>query len=181
MGHSNECLILCPIETRERNTMYKYNLGGKDNPIKRYTKRNNTDNDKGIKVMLTRYCHETSWRKAKGPRGGKAIREFARYVWYADGVFYQMRRVCNKNEDGTATFTNILEPVTGVITDIHGNQSRDTGIPVVSINCKNGVPIEVEFDGEWMEIGEGWAYLEDVLYLDGKRIPRWTKEAEYAA
>lgn len=161
--------------------MYKYVLGEKDNPIKRYTKRNNSDNEQGIKVMLTRYCHETSWRKAKGPRGGKAIREFARYVWYADGTFYGMRRVCHKHEDGTATFTNVLEPITGTIRDIHANQSRDTGIPVVNINCKDGAPVEVEYDGEWMEIGEGWNYLEDLLYLDGKRIPRWTKEADYAA
>ena len=161
---------------------YRYILGEKGNPIKRYVKRVNKDNEQGVRVMSTRYCHERGWRNAVGPRGGKAIREFARYVWYADGAFYSMRRVCHKHEDGSATFSNILEPITGTIEDIHANQSRDTGIPVVNINCYMGIPVEIEVDGEWHEVDpDAWPNVESALYLDGRRLPRWTKGGQYAA
>ena len=153
---------------------YTYKRGCEKNPIpdyhKKYIEVQNT------KVMTTRYPYEIALSKhwpdrseCTGPRGGKAVREFARYVWYADGMFYAVKRKCT----GEDRFGNELVPLSGVIWDCHKAQTEAQGIPVVEITLKDGHPVSVLMDGDNIEVtDDNWPIAEELLYLNGARCPR---------
>lgn len=159
---------------------YIYRLGDKRNPVPRYAKKRIDVG--GTSVMLTRYTHEIALSKhwpsggtVEGPRGGNAYREFARYVWYADGVFYRIVRTSvAKNE-----FKNELVPLSGYIWDYHKEQTVAQGVPVAQMELHDGRPVSVTLDGESYEMDEFmWPMCEEMLYLDGRKLPR-SKRTEY--
>jgi hypothetical protein len=153
---------------------YVYKRGCDKNPVPDYHKKYIEVH--GKKVMTTRYTYEIALSKhwpdrseCTGPRGGKAVREFARYVWYADGMFYAVKRKCT----GEDRFGNELVPLSGVIWDCHKAQTEAQGIPVVEITLKDGRPVSVLMDGDNIEVtDENWPIAEELLYLNGARCPR---------
>ena len=153
---------------------YTYKRGCEKNPVPDYHKKYIEVH--GKKVMTTRYTYEIALSKhwpdrseCTGPRGGKAVREFARYVWYADGMFYAVKRKCT----GEDRFGNELVPLSGVIWDCHKAQTEAQGIPVVEITLKDGRPVSVLMDGDNIEVtDENWPIAEELLYLNGARCPR---------
>ncbi len=152
---------------------YVYRYGCEGNPVPRYRKKY-MDID-GLHLMLTRYTHEVSmtnhWpdgTRVTGPRGGRAVREFARYVWYSGGRFYRIvRSNVSENE-----FVNVAEPIDGLIWDCHVDQSVAQRVPVARIQCVDGQPVSVTLDGEAYEMDDTmWPMCEEILYLDGRRCP----------
>ncbi len=95
-----------------------------------------------FKVMTTRYTCGYFLKKAKGPRGGRAYKECAHSVYYAKGKFWRAKKLMLENGDWLDT----LCPVDCTITDCHWRQSEEQGIPVVYINCDDGVPTEAYED-----------------------------------
>lgn len=153
---------------------YVYKRGDEKNPVTDYHKKYITV--RGKKVMNTRYTYEIAlsrhWpdrTECTGPRGGKAVREFARYVWYADGMFYKVKRqLISENK-----FGNELVPLNGIIWDCHSKQTKTQGIPVVEITLRDGKPVSVLMDGQSIEVTDDtWAIAEELLYLNGARCPR---------
>lgn len=156
----------------------RYILGCRQNPTKKYVKKYTADNDLNLRVMVTRYTYGYGWRSGRGPRGGKVKNQFARYTYYEGGVFYSLNRV-RSGEDGS--YTNLLSPINGIIWDCHELQSMDTGIPVVRMTLRDGRCVSVTMDGEEMAIGPNeWPMLEELLFLDGRRLPSWKEERLYA-
>lgn len=90
-------------------------------------------------VLITRYTWRLGRRPCEGPRGGRALREFARYVYYADGIFYRNDNVAIRDGEGVR-FVNSLVPIDGAIWDAHPKQSMEQGIPVLTIYCLGGNP-----------------------------------------
>ncbi len=129
----------------------------------------------GKRYMLTRYTFEIAlanhWAdgsKVEGPRGGKAVREFARYVWYSHGRFYRV----NRKRVAENTFVNEMEPIHGTVWDCHVDQSDAQRVPVASIECEDGRPTQVTLDGIPYQMDESmWPMCEEILYLDGRRCP----------
>ena len=159
---------------------YIYRLGDKRNPTPKY-KKDYISVD-GTRVMLTRYTHEIALSKhwsngstVEGPRGGNACREFARYVWYANGMFYRIVRT----NVARGEFKNELVPLSGYIWDYHETQTASQGIPVAQLELRDGRPVHVTIDGEGYEMDEFmWPMCEEMLYLDGRKLPR-SKRTEY--
>lgn len=153
---------------------YVYKRGDERNPITDYHKKYIEVG--GTRVMTTRYTYEIALSKhwpdhseCTGPRGGKAVREFARYVWYANGMFYAVKRQLV----GENKFGNTLVPLSGVIWDCHSKQSESQGIPVVEITLKDGKPVSVLMDDTNVEVTKyTWPIAEELLYLNGARCPR---------
>ena len=120
----------------------------------RYYKRHRTyemADGTQMNVLTTRYTYKMFYKPCKGPRGGKGRKECARSIYYARGMFWQ---ACNhKREDGT--YYNSVRPFSGHMWDIHGEQSEQQGIPVVSIWCADGVAYAVDMDGERIDIAPG--------------------------
>lgn len=156
---------------------YVYRYGEEGNPVPKYRKKYMEIG--GVRYMLTRYTHEisrtTRWpdgSRVLGPRGGNAVREYARYVWYSNGRFYRIirRNVC---ED---TFKNEMVPLSGRIWDCHRSQTYSQGIPEAEIECDEGYPTKVTLDRESYPMNEGmWPMCEELLYLDGRKLPRSSK------
>lgn len=93
-----------------------------------------------VSMITTRYSYgQPGRRPAKGPRGGKAYREFWRNVYYFKGTFYTMRNCYDGDanlENGRDEFTWVAVPLSrGVIFDVHEEQTLEQGkaLPVESI------------------------------------------------
>lgn len=161
---------------------YTYKYGTRGNPVPRY-RRKYLELD-GKRPMLTRYTHEIAlashWSdgsRVEGPRGGKAVREFARYVWYADGRFYRVERA----SVGAGEYTNALVPIDGAIWDCHKDQSSAQGVPIATIECNDGYPVNVTLDGAEYRMDQTmWPMCEELLYLDGRRCPNGRIQPIYA-
>lgn len=119
--------------------------------------------DGEITALVTRYTYQMFTKPAKGPRGGKARKECARSLYYKAGTFY---RACNiQREDGT--YYNSIKPFEGVMWDCHMATSRKQGVPIVTIETIEGIPVSVK-DSEGSEVwtyGDSIATLEDMLHI----------------
>ena len=128
-----------------------------------------------VEALVTRYTYATGIRPEKGPRGGKAGREFFRQVLYYDGTFYKILSEKQEHDSGWLRF---LEPINGVIWDCHQLQSEEQGIPVVAFQLKDGKPTQLSYYGQWMPIDGMDPCLEDDLSLNKRkrRSPRVTRK-----
>lgn len=150
------------------STPYVYKLGTDANPVKRHYNRFRpglylTD-DTEARPLTTRYTDKIKRRYCKGPRGGKALQEYPRFVYYLGGRFYHTEKV--RLDDGT--LRPYLIPVNGAIWDAHADQSRAEGVPVVQIICDDGAPVSVVMDGDKYDAAAEWETFEAVLMLDKK-------------
>ena len=116
-----------------------------------------------ITALVTRYTYQMFYKPAQGPRGGRAKKQCARSLYYSQGVFY---RACNvQREDGT--YYNSLKVFEGVMWDCHQRTSVRQGVPAVTIECVEGIPVSVKDEGG----AEVWAWgdpiteLEDMLQI----------------
>ena len=134
---------------------------------KGYSRRHRTyqmPDGSDLNVLVTRYTYQLFYKPAQGPRGGKAKKQCARSIYYKAGVFY---RACNiKLADGE--YVNSIKPFEGFLWDAHQTSSKKQGVPIVTIECVEGIPVSVKSeDGT-----EVWAWgintiaeLEDLLHI----------------
>lgn len=144
---------------------YVYKYGTEDNPErKHYNRFRRGEFGSSDRALTTRYTYEMGLRPCVGPRGGKAYREFPRTVYYAGGTFWHHVTKAGHDE---GTYRDAYEPVTGVVWDACPQQSRNAGMPISSIECRNGVPRFVTIDGEQFEADDtNWPMMEQFLGLD---------------
>ena len=118
-----------------------------------------------LTAHITRYTYGYFYKPAQGPRGGKAKKQCARSVYYKAGVFYRAKNI-QLVEGGK--WVNSLAQIEGNIWDAHPHSSEKQGVPVVKIECIEGIPVSVKTeDGT-----EVWAWginpmseLEDLLHI----------------
>lgn len=140
--------------------IYVYQDKGYARRHRKYTMQDGSD----LNVLVTRYTYKLFYKPAEGPRGGRAKKECARSIYYKAGVFY---RACNiKLADGE--YVNSIKPFEGFLWDAHQTSSRKQGVPIVSIECVEGIPVSVKND-DGTEI---WAWgintiteLEELLHI----------------
>jgi len=127
-----------------------------------------------MEVLVTRYTYQMFFKPAQGPRGGRARKQCARSVYYKAGVFY---RACNvQREDGT--YYNSIKPYEGTMWDCHPTASERQGVPVVTIECIEGIPVSVK-DAEGTEV---WAWGDIITSLeDMLGIPERDRATEQVA
>lgn len=123
------------------------------------------DGNKAPSLLITRYTYAYTWqtRGVEGPRGGKARRQRAKYVFYRQGVFYRSKNV--KLEGGKNV--NSYEVFDGTIFDAYAISSQRQGVPIVTIELVEGVPVEVRQSGEvvWSYFDNTISELEDMLQI----------------
>lgn len=142
------------------------------------------DLSRTVSALETRYTPGIGTRPCLGPRGGKNHSQcFYRYAYYWDGRFWEHKNVIAADySDILATdpwcdggisdkvFVNALTPISGRITDKVPVQSMEKGIPVVSIVCEDGYPVQVRQYGEVIWDGDSpWSDMAHLLGLDKKK------------
>ena len=118
-----------------------------------------------LTAHITRYTYGYFYKPAQGPRGGKAKKQCARSVYYKAGVFYRAKNV-QLTEGGK--WVNSLAPIEGNIWDAHPHTSEKQGVPVVKIECIEGIPVSVKTE-DGTEVW-AWGYnpmseLEEMLHI----------------
>lgn len=143
--------------------IYPYTDKGYSN--RHETRLYNPDGTKAPSLLITRYTYEMFTKPAQGPRGGKARRTCARNVFYREGMFYVAQNV-KPTED--SEWLNSYKVFDGIAWDCHPATSERQGVPVVSIECIEGIPVSVK-DAEGAEV---WAWgidpiadLEEMLHI----------------
>lgn len=127
-----------------------------------YNRRRWCMTPEGVKVhaMTTRYAWKMARRNATGPRGGRALEEHPRWVYYLEGRFYRSERVQTRPNE----WSNVIVPLEGRMWDIHPQQSAFEGIPSAAITCEDGWPVRVELDGTTYDMDESmWPMCEELL------------------
>ena len=119
-----------------------------------------TKSGEKIHPMTTRYAWGMDLRNATGPRGGKALSEHPKNVYYLDGRFYKSEKVhVNEYE-----WAYVITPLDGEMWDVHSTQSGFEGIPVVRIRCEDGWPVSITMEGEEMPMtSDYWPMAEEML------------------
>ena len=152
-------------------------LGCKENPEKQCGRC-----DKQTKFHLqTWFTWQIALRNSRvlGPRGGKYLEEFARYVYYKDGRFWKTPVHKNPDKNSTRDQYATYEPINGIIwTEAFPKFQRRHDLPDCSILCRDGYPVNIELDGDTFEVDEySWPTMEAVLGLN----ERWRKAGRKAS
>jgi len=129
------------------------------------TRLYNPDGTQAPSFLITRYTFGFKPRPAEGPRGGKAKRMVKYNVFYRQGVFYRSWKV-KPTED--SKWLNSYKPLEGFIFDAHPATSEKQGVPVVKIECIEGIPVSVKTE-DGTEVW-AWGYnpmseLEEMLHI----------------
>ena len=144
---------------------YKYVYGTDENPERKYYYRFRRGDFAGAEQALsTRFTYELGRRPCKGPRGGQAILEFPRAVYYAGGRFFKH---VNAWDDDLQGWRDAYEPITGTIWDAHPKQAKADDLPRCRLSLENGFVKAISCDGESVN-PELWPLLADELKLNKK-------------
>lgn len=125
-------------------------------------------------VLTTRYTYEAALRKSHIEQGqdlaGKAIDihvydRFFRMVYFdqASGRFFRAEKVADgdiRDKSQKVNWQTVLAPIDGPIWDCHESQSESEGLPVVTIQCIDGYPMQATTDN-----GPIWDCMQDVSDL----------------
>lgn len=159
--------------------MYTY-LHKHDGYSRRHENRlYNADGTQAPQMLITRYTYAYTWQTngVYGPRGGKARKQRKKNVFYLGGIFYRAKNV--QLEDGRRL--NSYETFDATIWDCYENSSKRQGVPIVSIEIVEGVPVSVK-DEQGNEVwawGDPIAELEDMLQIpEQDRTEQPTEEPE---
>lgn len=140
-------------------------LGCKQNPEKQCGRC-----DKFTKYHLqTWFTWQIALRNSRvtGPRGGKYLEEFARYVYYKDGRFWKTPTHKSVERDSTRDEYTTYEPINGSIWTVFPKFQQRHNLPDCTIICRDGYPVYIELDGETFEVNEvSWPAMEGYLGLD---------------
>lgn len=110
------------------------------------------------RVRVTRYTFEEFNRPSNSPKGRngqyyKYAHQVCNRAVYYDGERFWKNgdvRICRN-----AWFNHTIVPFDGFMWDAWPEQSDEHGIPVVGIWCHDGVPYQVELDGDVFGVNEG--------------------------
>lgn len=159
--------------------MYTYYFDHSKPYSNRHEKRlYNPDGSEAAPMLITRYTFGYKWRTrgVTGPRGGKARQERKFNVFYRGGVFYKNKNIVS--EDGKKL--NSFETFEGILHDAFPTSSKKQGVPIVTIETVEGIPVSVK-DSEGIEVwtyGDNIATLEDMLHIpeQDRAIPETESE-----
>ena len=129
------------------------------------TRLYNPDGTQAPSFLITRYTYQMFTKPCKGPRNGKARKTCARSVFYRQGMFYVAQNV-KPSED--SKWLNSYKVFDGVMWDAHPATSEKQGVPVVKIECIEGIPVSVKTE-DGTEVW-AWGYnpmseLEEMLHI----------------